>query len=402
MEELVLEENTLKYRRPDIEGGFIYDREEIEYYRATQRNDVLDNFLLGDFNMVGAYVINNAIVEELIKMKKVYTEAYSKSLFCDSLKQIGNDKLHFCLNILKDTPKKMQVTVSFEILETIDRANGYYKNTNTCLIDSRVFQDSPTVQDKIFKFYNIISEKDAGEAKVETDYEVNHILSRQKELLRLKKMCQPTSLRLEKELFDKRIKLLSSSIKSRTILEEFNKQVFYIKDTLLDKKNPLYYRHLNQILDGIFQQYGYELAQEKSLLKSLSKVQSEYTSKQFKQEAIRLSEIARHDDKERKDYFKKQEKIVSKKEQPQKQESKKAEAKKVAEKVEAPASTSGGTSKPEKQKKNLFASIGEEIEDLEEEKSNKNQSKEKKVSKEFGNELNTLEEEKDLENNLLQ
>lgn len=303
MEEIVLEESTLKYRRPDIEGGYIYDKDEIDYYRATQRNDVLDNLLLGDFNMVGAYVINNAIVEELIKLTKVYTDTFGKSIFCDSLKKFGKDVLHFRLNIIKGEPSEHKVTASLEILETIDRANGYYQNTNTCLVDSHIFDDGKNVEEKIFKFYNILANTDKGAEKIENDYEVPNILHRQAELERLNKMCLPTSARFEKELFEKRIRALSSNFKSRNILEEFNRQVFHIKDDLLDKHNPRYFRHLNQILDGILQQYGFEIAGEKQLLKDLSLFQVEYANKQFKQEAVRNNEIVRQDNKEFRKYF---------------------------------------------------------------------------------------------------
>lgn len=300
-----MEENTLKYRRPDIEGGYLYNKEEIDYYRAIQRNDILDNLMLGDYNMVGAYVINNSIVDELIKMNKVYTDAYAKTMFCESVRKFNDEPLHFCLNIIKDSPQKGKVTATLELLEKIDRANGYYQNTNSTLVDSKIFDDSSSVNKRIFEYYHIFEDKNVGDEKIEKDYELPNIIRRQRELIRLRELCLPTSKRLEKELFEKRITLLSHNIYARNILEEFNKQVFHIQDSFLSKKHPLYYRHLNQILDGILEQFDYELKADKTLLKNLMAVQTAYAQKQFMQEAIRTDEIARKDDKERREYFKK-------------------------------------------------------------------------------------------------
>lgn len=300
-----MEENTLKYRRPDIEGGYLYNKEEIDYYRVIQRNDIFDNLMLGDYNMVGAYVINNAIVDELIKMNKVYTDAYAKTMFCESIRKFNAEPLHFCLNIIKDSPQKGKVTATLELLEQIDRANGYYRNTNSALVDSKIFDDSSNVNKRIFEYYHIFENGNVGDEKIEKDYELPNIIRRQRELMRLRELCLPTNKRLEKELFEKRIALLSHNIYARNILEEFNKQVFQIQDSFLSKKHPLYYRHLNQILDGILEQFDYDLKADKTLIKNLMTVQTAYAQKQMKQEAIRTDEIARKDDKERRDYFKK-------------------------------------------------------------------------------------------------
>ena len=40
----------LQYKRVDIEGGVLVDPAEINYYKQVQSNDVLNNYMLGDFN----------------------------------------------------------------------------------------------------------------------------------------------------------------------------------------------------------------------------------------------------------------------------------------------------------------------------------------------------------------
>lgn len=291
-EVLILEANTLKYRRQDVEGGYIYDKQDIDYFRTTQRNDVIDNSLLGDFNMVGSYVINNNLITELIKMKKIFTDSYSKAIFCESLKKFDGESYKFRLNIISNSPSKGKVTASLELLEEISRTNGYYKNTNSVMIDSKVFPDTKDVDSKIFKTYNILN-KDSitGDAKIENDFEFPNIIRRRSTLKQLKEMGLNINARVEKELFEKRIEVLKSSPKCAPLLEEFNRQIFHVKDRFLDKNSKQYYRHLNQVLDGVFDMYGYLLADEKDLLSAYKKVNSVYAERLMKTDMILTSEL---------------------------------------------------------------------------------------------------------------
>lgn len=266
-----------KYRRPDIEGGYIYDKNDIEYYKATQRNDVIDNGLLGDYNMVGAYVVNNAIVEELLMMKKVYTDSFGKSIFCESLKLFDGQPISFRLNINSGVPTSTKVTASLELMEDIKRVNGFYRNTNIVLLASKVYDDKNGVNEAIFKDFNVSkADDDESGAKVETNFEVKNIILRYDSLREIRETAVPATARLEKKLFEKRMKVLLSSPKCASLIEEFNRQVFHSQGKFLNKLDKNYYRHVNQVLDSVLQMKGYELT-DKNIWKKLQEIGLEYS-----------------------------------------------------------------------------------------------------------------------------
>ena len=266
-----------KYRRPDIEGGYIYDKNDIEYYKATQRNDVIDNGLLGDYNMVGAYVVNNAIVAELLKIKKVYTDSFGKSIFCESLKLFDGKPIKFRLNINSGVPTHTKVTASLELMEDIKRVNGFYTNTNIVLLASKVYDDKKDVNKKIFKDFNISQiDRDESGAKVENNFDVRNILLRLDTLKDLKESAVPANAKLEKMLFEKRMKVLLSSPKCAPLIEEFNRQIFHCRDKFLIKSDKNYYRYINQVLDTVLEMRGFELT-DKDLWKQLKEIGLEYS-----------------------------------------------------------------------------------------------------------------------------
>ena len=266
-----------KYRRPDIEGGYIYDKNDIEYYKATQRNDVIDNGLLGDYNMVGAYVVNNAIVAELLKIKKVYTDSFGKSIFCESLKLFDGKPIKFRLNINSGVPTHTKVTASLELMEDIKRVNGFYTNTNIVLLASKVYDDKKDVNKKIFKDFNISQiDRDESGAKVENNFDVRNILLRLDTLKDLKESAVPVNAKLEKMLFQKRMKVLLSSPKCAPLIEEFNRQIFHCRDKFLIKSDKNYYRYINQVLDTVLEMRGFELT-DKDIWKQLKEIGLEYS-----------------------------------------------------------------------------------------------------------------------------
>ena len=274
-----------KYRRVDIEGGYIYDQDDIDYYRSIQKIDVMDNYLLGDFNMVGTYVINNSINEELSKMRKYYTGTYERNILCESSRKFLNRPLKFVLKVITNYPKIGSTMASLELLEEINKGNGFYKNTNTSLVESKVFEGTDAIN-AIYKYFNIQKEQDGAVTKQESDFDVRHITERFDMMLKMKKMTAGLMTKYDKELYDQRIALLLKNKKATIILEEFNKRVFHAKDAFLDKDSKNYYRQLNQILDSVLEVYGYEIQGEKELIKSPRKVQKDISSELEKMQAV--------------------------------------------------------------------------------------------------------------------
>lgn len=312
-----------KYRRPDIEGGYIYDKNDIEYYRATQRNDVIDNGLLGDYNMVGAYVVNNAIVAELLALKKVYTDTFGKSIFCESLKLFDGKPIKFRLNINSGVPSSTKVTASLELMEDIRRVNGFYSNTNIVLLATKVYDDKADVNQKIFKDFNISQlDRDESGAKVENNYDVRNILLRQDHMRELQESAVPVNAKLEKKLFEKRMKVLLSTPECASLIEEFNRQIFHCKDKFLNKNDKNYYRFVNQVLDSALQMRGFELVNAK-IWKQLKEIGLEY-AKELNQnlDMVYANQEKLDELRHEKDYKKVESKVAKETETAQKQEAK--------------------------------------------------------------------------------
>ena len=331
-----------KYRRVDIEGGYIYDKDDIDYYRATQKIDVIDNYMLGDFNMVGTYVINNSINEELSKIRKYYKDTYERTILCESYRKFMDRPLQFALRIIPNYPKMGQTLASLELLEEIKKGNGFYKNTNTSLVESKIFEGK-NVEDKIFKYFNIQKDPDGAAVKQESDFDVRHINERLDIILKTQKMASGLMTKYDKELYDKRISALLKNKKATIILEEFNKRVFHAKDNFLDRNSRYYYRHLNNILDSVLETFGSEIVGEKSLLKALREAQQKYASEMEKIDAVVTSKLQIEKDSANKlPNIKREAKEEPKKED--KQEEKKQEKKEEKKEEKAPEVKSEKTS----------------------------------------------------------
>ena len=156
-------DNSERYVRRDIEGGYLYNKSEINYFRQVQKLEVANNLMLGDYNQNGIYTLNAEMLQQLIGLTKVYQYSFGSNMFCQSLDDIeGYGKIDFAIKIVKDYPTKGKTTAILELLEPIDKANGYYTNTNTVQIDFYTAPDTNTFVIDVLKRFNIISNKDSG------------------------------------------------------------------------------------------------------------------------------------------------------------------------------------------------------------------------------------------------
>ena len=132
----------------------------------TERVDVHQNALLGDYDKAGKYYINENIVEELLKMKKIKKSTYNNSMFCVS-NNLGIGELVFEVHYNKKVNNGIASAEIF-LLENIYKVNGYYSNT----LKTSLGRFEESVQgfiDKSYKFFNIslIDEDDGREEVVD-------------------------------------------------------------------------------------------------------------------------------------------------------------------------------------------------------------------------------------------
>lgn len=273
------EKKEERYVRPDVQGGYLYNKSEIDYFKQSQAVDVMNNLMLGDFNEKGNYVLNKAMVMQLVKMVKIYQYSFGSTTFCQSMSDVGGyGKIDFAVK-MRNNAQNGTVTATLQLLETIDRANGYYQNTNTAPIAVYTAPESNTYIVDMLKFFNIISKKEEGLLKKERDDEedIALIIARKKFEEQQKAMHLPSIDELNKQLYEKRLKLLAKSVIGKKILEEFGKESYKINGWFVKEGVPGYYRHLNQVLDGLIELHSAEVLQDVALKAAWNKANESFS-----------------------------------------------------------------------------------------------------------------------------
>ena len=268
-----------RYARADVQGGYLYNRSEIDYFKQTQAIDVMNNLMLGDFNKKGAYVIEKGIIDELVKVKKIYQYSFGSTTFCQSVQDIGGyGKIDFAIKMRNNTQNKT-VTATLQLLETIDRANGYYQNTNTASIAVYTAQESNHYIVDMLKYFNVVSKKEDGLLRTDRKEEdVDLIVARRKYETLLKNNVLGKLDDLNKGLFQKRLKILQKSAVGKKILEQFNSETYKINGWFVKEGMPGYYRYLNQMLDGLMELHSVEAMKDAALMVGWRKFNADFAN----------------------------------------------------------------------------------------------------------------------------
>ena len=261
-----MNEQNERYARADVQGGYMYNKSEIDYFKQTQAIDVVSNLMLGDYNKKGSYVLSQGLIDQLVKLKKVYQYSFGATTFCQSAENIGGyGKIDFAIKI-RNNNQNGTVTATLQLLETIDRANGYYQNTNTASISNYTAKESNTFIVDMLKFFNVVSKKDEGLLKRDkTEEDINLIIARKRYEELLKKSSAEKIDDINKVLYEKRLKILAKSIVGKKILANFNNETYKINGWFVKEGMPGYYRYLNQILDGLFEVHSAEILEDVAL-----------------------------------------------------------------------------------------------------------------------------------------
>lgn len=268
-------DNSERYVRRDIEGGYLYNKSEINYFRQVQKLEVANNLMLGDYNQNGIYTLNAEMLQQLIGLTKVYQYSFGSNMFCQSLDDIeGYGKIDFAIKIVKDYPTKGKTTAILELLEPIDKANGYYTNTNTVQIDFYTAPDTNTFVIDVLKRFNIISKKDSGlVAKKHEDIDL--IVARKKYEELRKNLLEEKVEIIYKNNFNKKIKLLSKSPAGKKVLEDFEKQSYKINGWFVKEGMKGYYKTMDELLQSVIEKNKPEILQDVKLVASLNKAEND-------------------------------------------------------------------------------------------------------------------------------
>lgn len=269
-------ENSERYIRKDTKGGYLYNRSEIDYYKQMQNVDIIDNLMFGNYNRGGVYCLDQALIDQLVAVAKVYQYSFGQSMFCQTATEIENfGKIEFAIKLISDAPKKGYSTAVLELLEPVDRANGYYTNTNTVQIETYSAIDTSSFIENALKKFNVYSKKDEGLAKKIKTQDLELIVSRKKYVQALKTIIAPVIDKEYKIALDKKIKALSKSTCGKAIIEKFDKESYKINGWFVKEGTPGYYKYLIQMLDGIIENHSEDVLSDVKLKATLNKLNEE-------------------------------------------------------------------------------------------------------------------------------
>lgn len=391
MENIENMENSERYVRKDVEGGFIYNKSEISYYKQAQKIDVISNLMLGDYNTKGSYVLDKDLVQQLVKVAKIYQYSFGANMFCQTAFEIEEyGKIDFAIKIKNDFPKKGKATAVLQLLEPIDKANGYYTNTNVVELDYFTENDSPSFVVNTLKYFNVVSKKESGLISKEKVEDIDLIVARKRYEELRKNILSGKFEEIYQTMFNKKVKLLSKSVVGKKIMDQFAKDSYNLNGWFVKEGMKGYHRTMYELLTSIIEQHSEEILQDVKLSASLNKLDGEYAkainnaillsentiiASPTLRENIELAEIVKQENAKQKQNESASKPVFvdkkpEEKKSEQKQESKKQEVKENSQNVEAkpakPAPKAKKQSQKSEQQKELEAGIDDFVDSLNE------------------------------------
>ena len=264
-----------RYKRNDIEEQYLIDSNDIENFRQQQAQDVIDNFMLGDFNSDGNYVVDKSIINELINTTKVVTDVYGDFRFCQSTKKFdGIGHIQFAVDF-SSTPENGQAVAVLVLLESMKACNGYIDNTNGVSIARFVGNNDKYFVERALKyFYVFLPDEIEGATFTENDRDsrFTNILARLYYLKSIKSLTDPFINRIEKDTFKKKAKTLTENKKGKEVVSNFVEEQTSVADKFLDKEKEDYYKMLNTLLDKTLAKHEGKIKEDKELSTTLKDI----------------------------------------------------------------------------------------------------------------------------------
>lgn len=222
---------------------------------TTEKLDIVQNKLLGDYNANGIYVINKKISAELLNLNKVKKESYNNEIFCTAVTNSGRI-IDFEIEFKKNSASKLAVA-ELSVLEGVPKQGGRMMNIIKTPIGKFTGEITPDFVDRaLLKFKVIINASDEGQDRKDVDDE--YIVKRNMLLNYLDQMTQESYNIIYEDYFTQRINLLKqvNNSYSKKVLAIFNDEFNKISDYfLLDKKTKKVtnYKAMNELLDKAFE-----------------------------------------------------------------------------------------------------------------------------------------------------
>lgn len=224
---------------------------------VTEKVDVLKSNLLGDYNAEGKYMISQAIVTELVNIKKYKRNAFNNAVYCVSQSKVIGEILFEI--IFKKNTKGQVGSATLSILEPVKKINGYVKNTLKTPIAIYKAGISSTFVDDASRSFNIILNMGEGDEFNSEKLDEQIFIQAKKDLNRILGVNSYSEYNaLYKEYFEQRMETIKSLDNPfmKEILTEFESEKEKIKNFFLDNNDAeMEYKTLNELLDKIMEWY---------------------------------------------------------------------------------------------------------------------------------------------------
>ena len=287
-----------KYIKFDSEKGYLDNKDDINYFATNQMRKVAFGKMLGDFDENGLYVINQKIIEELIKMPKVIVEIVDEADLIRS-KVRADSFFHFILTV-EDNKASFKLLEKLHYQSNRDFNSGVYSNINEYVLDEVKILDKDFDRNALYQKYNISTENDNDVLSIFDMDELSIALYYNIiEKLKINYLVQNQLILNEKQLEAIEADYFEDVL---ALLEEFkefgDKVTAEVKGDLTEKHNfviaakPFFQQTVNEVLDSHIDFNINELTSEKKeqFLTKLRDVKANYYQ-QFK--TVLPIEIAR-------------------------------------------------------------------------------------------------------------
>ena len=249
------------------------DTDEIKYYKATQRCEIIFNFMLGDYNNEGEYIIDDSVVDELVKMPKSVLNSFHNMIFCQSLVVTEFiEKEQFVVKTVVDENNPRIKISTLEVTEKVNKVEGYIVNTISTPIAQFVDVDSEQYYEKMFDAFNIHDASDFQQEEI-SKFTKGSVSLRRKYVVALNHLCNKKIMEVDKNAYLKKLEILKKSGKvGEVALKSFEERL---------KKNPHVaaqnnYKAMNELLDSVIETHKEQIEQ---IMPQLKQVGTEYAEK---------------------------------------------------------------------------------------------------------------------------
>ena len=273
-----------KFVKFDSEKGYLDNKDDINYFSTIQMRKIAFGKMLGDFDENGLYVVNQKIVEELIKMPKVVVEIIEGADLIRS-KVKADTFFHFILTI-EDNKASLKLLEKIPHQSNRDFNTGLYSDINEYILDEVIIPDKDFDRNALYEKYNISTDND-GEVlsifdmdelslalyyniveKIKIDYLVeNALILKEKELETI-----------EADYFEQILSVLAE-------YKEFGDKVTTgVKTDLAEKHSfviiskPFFQQTVNEIVDSYIDLYIQDLSpeQKEQVLNRIREIKANY------------------------------------------------------------------------------------------------------------------------------